>query len=323
MTARDTCMLGGLLAILAVGCGSPRDVAGSSSETGNVLTARILPVDSILEDWNRPFANPTVATLRLEASNFPFANSRPTAAALAVERLDGTPIPYRVVHWEPSLALGRLEVRLDPALQARGSKIRLRWDLPDSARADSASVWRSIPDSSRLAWTSVLVDDFERGTLRSTLPLSAMWFTQSGDSAIISPPELVAAGRGRMGNALHFTYMAEKGYAFGGVPLADGSPRSLRSLDSIVVWVRGPAKLAVGFDHRDVGKAWRHQQLDSNWTRLSLRPRDMEPANGAGGNVGWNGVRDSVTHLVFFVSQGSDLWVDDVVLHGVNRDDLD
>lgn len=323
MKVRRFWSIGAIGAVLAAGCGSPRDVAGSSSETGNVLTARMLPVDSILGSWNRPFSTPTVATLRLDASNFPFANAGPAAAALAVEQLDGTPIPFRVVHWDPSVALGRLEVRLDPDLQTRGTQVRLRWDRPDSARSDSASVWRSIPDSSRLAWTSVVVDDFERGTLRSALPLSGMWFTQSGDSGIISPPELVPAVRGRTGNALHFTYMAEKGYAFGGVPLADGTPRSLRSLDSIVVWVRGPAKLAVGFDHRDVGKAWLHHQLDSNWTRLALRPRDLEAANGAGGNVGWNGVRDSVTHLVFFVSQGTDLWIDDVVLHGVNRDDLD
>lgn len=309
------------LALFQAGCGNERALEGSSSETENVLSARIYRVDSLLSDWNHPVVVPTVATLRLDSSNFPFHEASRTGSEITVERIDSTPIPFRIVYWDKLAARGRIEVRLDPSSQTPGFRFRLRWNAKDSARSDSAKVWRSLPDSQRFALTSLLVDDFEHASTYSLLPDSAQWFTRFGDSGTATVPDIVAADRGRTGNALHFSYMGEKGWVYGGVSLAKGKPRSLRSLDSLVFWVRGPVKLAVGFDHRDVGKAWVINVMDSNWTRRSVRPQDLDPP-GAGGNIGWSGVRDSVTDIVFFVSQGSDIWLDDIRLHGLSRDDL-
>jgi len=308
--------------LLSAGCEEPQAVAGSSSETENVLTARIYGVDSLLQSWNHPRWIPTVATLRLDSASLPFPETRADGSDLRVERLDSVPLPFRIVFWDRVAAKGRIQVRLDPPLQREGSRIRLRWASKDSTRPDSAAVWRSIPDSQRLALTSTRVDDFERGTLRSQLPDSGMWYTLSGDSGEVTQPGIAAAGRGRSGNALHFGFMGEKGWVYCGLPLAGGRTRNFRSLDSLVFWVRGPAKLAVGFDHHERGKAWAHRMIDSNWTRIALAPSGFDSANGAGGNIGWNAVRDSVTDLVFFVSQGSDLWLDDIRIHGVDRDDL-
>jgi hypothetical protein len=48
----------------------------------------------------------------------------------------------------------------------------------------------------------------------------------------------------------------------------------------------------------------------------------MDGANGIGGNVGWAGVRDSVTDLCLFAARGADMWIDDIRLYGIDRDDL-
>jgi hypothetical protein len=124
---------------------------------------------------------------------------------------------------------------------------------------------------------------------------------------------------------LHITYSAaeQNGYAYVGVPL--GGNHSLRSLDSIVFWARGAKTIVtVAFDHQGTTdtKAWTPRYPDSTWKRFSIRPKDLDTATGVGGNVGWTGVRDSVTDISFFVVQGSDLWLDDVRLYGVDRDDL-
>jgi len=308
-------------ALLAWACGKSPAIAGSSSETENILTARILRIDSVLPDWNRPTAAPTVATLRLDSTNFPFALVSATGSEISVERIDSTPIPFRTVFWDKLGKRGRIEVRIDPASLVAGSKMRLRWNAKDSTRSDSAKVWKSIPDSQRQILTSILADDFEHSDLGSRIPGSGTWYTLAADSAEISQPEIVTAPKGRTGNVFHFTFMGEKGYCYAGLPLAMGQPRSLRTMDSIVLWVKGPAKLAVAFDHKGVGKAWVHRMIDSNWTRLSLHPINFDTIT-AGGVIGWTRVRDSITDLAFFVSQGSDLWVDDIRIHGPNRDDL-
>jgi hypothetical protein len=322
LSLRTIGILGSFAALLTAGCDKGDSLAGSSSETENVLSARLFRVDSLLPAWNHPKTVSTVATLRLDSSLIPFDSTLDNGGDLSVERIDSQPIPFRIAFWDKSARLGRVEVRLEPDLLAHGSKFRFRWARPPVPRSDSATVWRAIPDSQHRALTSTLVDDFEHEGLQSALPRSGTWYTLAGDSGTATTPDIAPAGRGRGGRALHFSYMGEKGWVYGGVPVADGGPRNLRTLDSIVLWVRGPVKLAIGLDQRDVGKAWIHHMIDSNWTRLSIRPQDFETI-AAGGNIGWLGVRDAVTDLVFFVSQGSDIWLDDIHLHGVSREDLD
>ncbi len=104
------------------------------------------------------------------------------------------------------------------------------------------------------------------------------------------------------------------------------APRSLRTLDSLVFWTRGSGLLSVAFDHlrNDTGyKAWTHMLLvDTGWTRVRVSPQDFAAADGVGHNIGWTAVRDSVTNLTFLVNGSGSLWIDDVRLYGINRDDL-
>jgi hypothetical protein len=301
-------------------------VAGGTTETDNMVAARIIRVDSLLPDWNHPGQVPTVGTLRLDSTNMDFTMSTPDGGDLAVETLDSVALPFRIVYWDKSARLGRIQVRLDPWLQRPGSRFLLRWGLKDSTRTDSTGVWSGIPAGELLALTSVLVDDFEGSSLRSLLPDSGTWISVAADTASVEPPDLEAAGAGRAGQALHISYTAPvaKGYVYVGLPLGKG-PCNLHSLDSIVLWARGAQTiLNVSFDHQGTvnTKAWASLSLDSTWKRISLRPADLDPSNGIGGNVGWAGVEDSVTNLSLFAARGTDMWIDDVRLYGIDRDDL-
>jgi hypothetical protein len=92
-----------------------------------------------------------------------------------------------------------------------------------------------------------------------------------------------------------------------------------------VFWARGTGTLSVAFEHLTglVGpKAWAQIPLDTGWKRVRIRPTDLDSADGIGYNFGWSYVRDSVTDLTFILQDGSDFWLDDVRLHGIDRDDL-
>jgi len=307
--------------LFPLGCGTDH-VAGSSSETENML-ARAIPVDSLVASWNRPVNGVTVATIRLDSSNFDFSRSSSTGLDLSVERTDGHLLPFEIVHWDSAAARARLHVRLDSSLLAGRQRIVLRWGLARVARTDPAAVWTAISDTQRQEVNSVLIDDFEHGTLSSLLPNSNSWYVIESDSVpVVTVPTLVPASLGRAGTAAHFTYV--KPYSLMGLAL--GGHRSLRSLDSMVLWARGTGVLLPAFDNLDSGtggKAWTHVALDSlAWTRIRIRPQDLDTADNQAGNVGWISIRDRVSYLTFLVAAGTEVYLDDIRLYGIDRDDL-
>lgn len=323
---RAAMAMGWVLVGLPLLAGCADRVAGGTTETDNMLTARVFKVDSLLEGWNRPTQGPTIAVLRLDSTHLDFAQTSLSGGDLRVEALDSTPIPFRIVYWDREAALGRLQVRLEERWQRPGSRIRLRWGLRDSVRGDSAAVWKGISEPRRLDLNSVLVGDFEQGSLLSLLPHPGLWITNSGGTAKVSSPSVGAAGAGRGGQALVATFEAPilTGWALAKVPLGPGA-YNLRSLDSIEFWARGTNSIVtMAFDQQGGGdrKAWTRVDADSTWRRFAIRPSDLDSATGNGGNVGWMGVRDSVTHLSFFFAQGNEIRLDDIRLHGVDRGDL-
>lgn len=315
---------------LVVACADER-ISGSTTQTENTVFAREILVDSVLPEWNRPRWVPTVATLRFDSSNFLFAGGDPSGRDLDVRTLDDDPVPFVVDVWDVPARVGRLLVRIDRELLLPQARFTVRRTRTIRSRQDSQVVWVSIPDSQRLAIGSVLVDDFEDSNLTTRLPGNNSWYTAAPDSTVrLEPLQQVEAGGGRTGKALRLEYGAAPSdlgkYALIGTFLGSQmAPRSLRSLDSLVVWVKGSGRLSVAFDRlppHDKAKAWVHATLDSTWRRLRIRPQDFDPPDGVANNRGWEAVRDSVTNLSFLVSDGAVLVIDDVRFHGVDREDL-
>jgi hypothetical protein len=317
--------LAGLGVLAMSGCFDD-PLAGGTVETENTVAARKYSVDSLLSDGNVQPPASTVATLRLNSANFPFDSTSLAGRNLAVERADGSLLPFQIVFWDKPARIGRIQVRIDSVLQNNGSKIVLRCKPEDSARADSAGVWSGISPSQKLALGSVLVDDFEGTELQSLLPDSGIWYSSNSDSATVSSPMRTAAGSDRSGNALMVTYTAPPNkdkYALVGLALSSHA-QSLRTLDSVVFYARGSGKLSIAFDRpsSNPGKAWAHDTLTSGWKKVSVAVADLDAADSIGGNVGWMAVRDSISNLNFIVTGGTELWLDDIRFYGVNRGDF-
>lgn len=311
---------------LLPGCTGER-IAGNSSETENTFSAREISVDSLYRGW-LPFNRfPTVATLRLDSTNFDFSGLDSSGERMSVERIDGAPIPFERIFWDRSAQRGRLRVRLDPDLLGIGSRFRLRWGRGVVGRPAPELVWDSFPEYQKMLLTSLLLDDFERGTLLSALPDTATWHTGASDSATATLPRLASAGHGRGGNAIGFSFSANAvtgRYSYLTLTLSS-KPVSLRALDSLVLWVRGSGNLWIALDRPEPGKGtktWKYITLDTAWHRLKIAPKDFDSADGIGGNVGWDKVRDAITHLTFITSGAGYLWVDDIRMHGIVAEDL-
>ncbi|HNY32625.1 MAG TPA: hypothetical protein PKO15_17200 [Fibrobacteria bacterium] len=311
---------------LVLAC-SEQPVAGNSSETENTASAREISVDSLYYGWLPYPFHATVATLRLDSSTLDFSKVDSAGSELTVESLEGRQLPFERIFWDRAASRGRLRVRLQGSLLQHGARFRLRWGSTVRGVPDSASVWDSISSFQRMLMTSVLVDDFEHGSLKSLLPDTATWKAVAGAGATASPLKLADAGRGRDGIALMLTYTAEAvsgKYAGINVKLSP-RPISLRALDSIELMVRGTGRLSVTLDRPEgntAPKTWARMNIDTTWKRIRVRPQDFDPADGVGGNIGWTRMRDSITHLTFLMEGGKELWIDDVRLHGIVLDDL-
>lgn len=332
----------GLIRVLAAGwifagCTSNRS-AGTSTETENAVVAISFSIDSALAGLAAPQGSPIVATLRLEAGRYDFSASREDGQDLEVVESDGTPVPFEIVSWDPRSAYGRLRVRIDPSLRGNWSRIVVRSGLTPVPRQSPRDVWKAISDSSRAAWTSIPVDDFESGNLlRNRLPDSSFWFL----GGALPGSGIASAGLARSGLALRLVCGAGQCATQPSILAAtqlSRKARSFRSLDSIELWIRGSGKVWVSMEHLDSvqmgrlsrGKidsleprrAWSWRLADSAWRRITVRPSDFESADGRSGNVGWGALRDSLNYVSILLEGGSEVWIDDLRFHGILEADL-
>jgi hypothetical protein len=216
---------------------------------------------------------------------------------------------------------------MDTSLLGRNSRFLVRWGRPPQARTNPTEVWRGIPDSQKLEINSVLVDNFENGNMQNLLPIPQTWYTATSDSGKISWFTLGSAGAKRTGNALGIAYAANAitgQYALIGTEMGPGT-YSLRSLDSLVFLARGSGSFYPSFDHFVNNRGYKARVkvvIDSTWRRIRVRPIDFDTTIDASGNIGWSKIRDSVTNLTFMISGNGELWVDDIRIYGIDRDDL-
>ncbi|MCB9495707.1 MAG: hypothetical protein H6686_02360 [Fibrobacteria bacterium] len=311
--------------LLFASCAEER-IVGNTFETENSLAARTFPVDSLLSDWNRPASGPTVVTMRLDSSTFDFRSVGARGEGLRVRTDRGDSLPFAFSFWDSAIARGRIQVRVDDSLRGRQARIRLQAEGPPrSSHQDPLSTWKGIPDSIRQALTSILLDDFEDYDLVSRLPARTSWVSGPSYGSTIHSIGVGTAGGGKPGNSLGLSYSAPTStYVVINIALGNG-PRSLRSMDSLVANIRGSGTVDVAFEHLSEGsgpKAWSRFVLSDAWSRIRLRPTDFAPADSSGSNKGWGYVRDSVTHLTFILMGGTQFKLDDVRLHGLDRDDL-
>lgn len=296
-----------------------------------------MPGDSLVSDWMLPLQFPSVVTLRLDSLNFNFTTAANTGHDLRLYNNSGKSLRIAKVVYDSSARQAIIRVRLDSPFDTAGTWT-MRWGCNLCTDADDPTLWSGISDSLMRAMYSLTVGTFENTSNLSDLPKpipASYWFTsRSAGSTFLGgiDTNLAAAwesaGDGRSGKAAHVAYTtsAVGDWVLLGSMLGTKA-HSLASIDSAEFWIRGNGRFAFALENNTDGlplgrKAWIYQDAPSTWTRVAIRPSDFLPGDDNGGNVGWQAIQHSITNLSLFGTSGTEFWIDDVRLYGINRDDL-
>ena len=322
----------GVASLLLFAC-DDRLSAGNGTSTDNVVTARVLSVDSIAWDLPSGDSGPYPLLVSLDSGNFDFSHSFSDGSDLRVQRLDSTALPFQIRDWDTAAKRASLWVRLDSFHRGEGQRIRLRAGKDSTtSRSNPAGTWAGVSDSDRLMVASVLLADFENGSSLVPLPCACNnWYASpsSGATLILPAPgtafstAIQAAGDGRTGKALHLAFTAKSPeWVLAGTNMGVGYHR-FGGLDSITFWARGKGTMHISLENRrDTSgymKAWAGFAMDTGWTRYAIKPSQFD---APGATKGWVGVRDSITTFSVFGQDGSDLWIDDIRFNGLSPSEI-
>jgi hypothetical protein len=311
-----------------------RVAGGNGTSTDNVVTARVLSVDSMALGLPLDGRGPYPLLVTLDSQNFDFSHSFPDGSDLRIQRMDSTPLPFQIREWDSASGHASLWVRLDSLRFGTGQRIRLRANKDSTTnRSDPAGTWSGVSDSVRRDVASVLLADFENGSSLVPLPCACNnWYASASSGAALTLPAkgaafataIQAAGDGRTGHALHLSFTAKSPeWVLAGTNLGFGYHR-FGGLDSVTFWAKGVGTMHISLENRrDTSghmKAWAGFVMDTGWTRYAIKPSQFE---APGSTFGWRpGVSDSVTTFSVFGQDGTDLWIDDIRFNGISPSEI-
>ena len=297
---------------------------------------RFMPSE-LISDWMRPLSFPTVLVLRLDTTNFDFKKAAKDGSDIRLYDGAGDLIPFEIDGWDTTLNSATLNIRVESAADTVRPWL-LTWGDKKAAKLKDVNVWKDLSDSLVAALNSVEILNFESGTKYNALPAPLNnkfdWYIQPHDSATVknnldSKPTngIEKADRATFGkNVLHVQYQANKlgRYVVIGTRIAEHA-HDLSRLDSVEVWLKGDGDYEIILEtivESDTNyKTTYKGSVNEKWTRVAVTPKDFTNADGKSYH-GWNVTRNKITRFTIFVYNGSDIWIDNVRMYGINLDDL-
>lgn len=329
--------------LLAVGCAlcvllacdGDRAAGNNGTSTDNVIVATF-SVDSIAGAQAPPDSGAYPLLVSLDSSRIEFARTMSYGADFLIQYGDSTPLPFQVREWNNKDRVASLWVRIPRGDLWRWKTLVLKYgDGVPRRLADSAATWNDVSDTLRAKLRTTLLADFEDGPpLRPLLPRQRTdWYFDWSEGTVVAKPSrsvrLEPAQEYdsiRKSKVIHLDWKtpAGGGWVLFGARLGTSAHR-MAALDSIVFWAKGDGTIRVALEDRrdsttDLKKAWTRIQLDNTWKRYRVVPSDFDALDSL--NMGWETVRGTVTTFTVFGMTGTQLWVDDIRLHGISAWEL-
>jgi hypothetical protein len=295
---------------------------------------RFKPSD-LISDWMRPLSFPTVLVLRLTEENFDFSKAEKDGSDIRLYDGSGNLIPFEIDGWDTTINSATLNIRVESAADTVRPWM-LMWGDKKAKKIEDVKVWEGLSDSLVKALNSVTIFDFEEGSQYNALPapLHNNWYIQPHDSATISralendpTSGIEKADSSIFGkNVLHVQYQANKlgRYVVLGTRIANHK-HDLSRLDSVEVWVKGSGDFEVVLEtvvESDTNyKTTYKSAVNENWTRVVITPADFTSPDKKSYH-GWDVTRNKITRFTIFMYNGTDLWIDNAKMYGINLDDL-
>ena len=295
---------------------------------------RFMPSD-LISDWMRPLSFPTVLVLRLDKHNFDFSKAEKDGSDIRLYDGSNNLIPFEIDGWDTTISSATLNIRVESAADTVRPWM-LMWGDKKAKKIEDVDVWEGLSDSLVSALNSVTIFDFEEGSQYNALPepLHNTWYIQPHDSATIiealqnDPTSgIEKADSSIFGkNVLHVQYQANKlgRYVVLGTRIANHK-HDLSRLDSVEVWVKGSGDFEVVLEtvvESDTNyKTTYKSAVNEDWTRVVITPSDFTSPDKKSYH-GWDVTRNKITRFTIFMYNGTDLWIDNAKMYGINLDDL-
>ena len=294
--------------------------------------SRIIPLDSTVSDWMRPIAESTVVFVRLDSANFDFSETMKNGNDIRITDQSGNRLAFKKAFWNDSLQQAELQIRINGTSNVEN--LVMYWGKTAALDASADDVWAGLPDSLVTALHSVKIIDFDKQKLISAFNYSdgtRDWYFNPQDTNVTTTPsrenvqDAFEFNDERQSYVFHWKSTSKKKGKWSMIGTRiNRNPSSLESIDSIAFYAKGKGELGFAIEVLDepTGKTKYVDYLDSNWKRFSFTPNDFVAGDGEFGNMGWDFVKPRVTTITIWIVDDSEMWIDDVILYGVNRDNF-
>lgn len=293
---------------------------------------------TLISSWMRPLSEPYILVMRLD-STFNFDETDDEGKDLRILNGDGELLPIEVDGWDKNIKSGTINIRINDFNDT--TKLwTLEWGDVYAPMNKPENIWEDLADSIVWLLNSVKILDFEDtsyGTNNLPAPLhqkdlyvvanNGAKMLDSSDTDIKRAYE--ESEGGAFGNTVfHIQYEAkssESQYIVIGTRISQ-EPHDLSRLDSVEFWAKGSGTIQVILEtvmgESDTNyKAIYETSINDEWERIVVRPQDFDTTDTKSYH-GWDVTRNRITRFTIFAFDGKEVWVDNVRLYGINRDDL-
>ena len=294
--------------------------------------SRVVPIESTISDWMRPIADTTVVFVRLDSANFNFNEAMKNGNDIRFTDQDGNRLAFKKAYWSDSLKQAELQIRINGTSSIE--ELVMYWGKTAALDASSNDIWKDLPDSLVTAIHSIKIIDFDSQKLETAFDYgdgTRDWYFNPQDSNVTTTPsrdnvqDAFEFNNERQSYVFHWKSTSKKKGKWSMIgSRINRNPSSLEGIDSIVFFAKGSGELGFAIEvlNEPTGKTKYVDYLGSNWKRFSFTPDDFVPGDGEFGNMGWDFVKARVTTFSIWIVDDSEMWIDDVILYGVNRDNF-
>lgn len=293
---------------------------------------KTLPLSSLVSEWMKPIADSTVIFVRLDSSNFNFKEAMKNGEDLRFTDKNGASLESQIAAWDDSLQNGCIRVRINGFDE--NDSICMYWGRKAAIDINSKSIWKDLPDSLYLALNSLQVINFDSKKLESAFEYEdglREWYYGGQNEDVTTTPSLENVSEAfekdesREGYVFHWKSESKTKYLWSMIGTRlNKHPANLEGIDSISFYAKGSGELGFAFEVLDepTGKVKYVDYLDENWNRFAFTPKDFVEGDEKYGNMGWDFVKSRTTTITIWIVDESEMWIDDVRIYGINRDDV-